>query len=47
MALKAEAMTAEELLHRYAAGQRDFSGVDLSGVDLGGVDPGSAIVPLL
>jgi uncharacterized protein YjbI with pentapeptide repeats len=27
-------MTAEELLERYAAGERDFSGVDLSGVDL-------------
>ncbi len=27
-------MTAEELLGRYAAGERDFSGVDLEGVDL-------------
>jgi uncharacterized protein YjbI with pentapeptide repeats len=27
-------MTAEELLQRYAAGERDFSGVDLSGEDL-------------
>lgn len=27
-------MTAEELLERYAAGERDFAGVDLHGVDL-------------
>ena len=27
-------MTAEELLERYATGERDFKGVDLSGVDL-------------
>jgi uncharacterized protein YjbI with pentapeptide repeats len=27
-------MTAEELLQRYATGERDFSGVDLSGVSL-------------
>jgi uncharacterized protein YjbI with pentapeptide repeats len=27
-------MDAEELLQRYAAGERDFSGVDLSGVNL-------------
>lgn len=27
-------MTAEELLKRYAAGERDFTGVDLSGVNL-------------
>ena len=27
-------MTAEELLERYAAGERDFSRVDLSGVNL-------------
>ena len=27
-------MTAEELLERYAAGERDFSGVDLTGADL-------------
>jgi uncharacterized protein YjbI with pentapeptide repeats len=27
-------MDAEELLGRYAAGERDFVGVDLSGVDL-------------
>ncbi len=32
--LEVEVMTAEELLERYAAGERDFSGVDLSGVDL-------------
>jgi uncharacterized protein YjbI with pentapeptide repeats len=31
-------MTAEELLERYAAGERDFSGVDLSGVNLMEVD---------
>jgi uncharacterized protein YjbI with pentapeptide repeats len=36
--LEVEVMTAEELLERYAAGERDFSGVDLSGVDLSGVD---------
>ena len=27
-------MTAEELLRRYAEGERDFAGVDLHGVDL-------------
>lgn len=27
-------MTAEELLKSYAAGERDFSGIDLHGVDL-------------
>lgn len=27
-------MTAEELIERYAAGERDFSGSDLRGVDL-------------
>lgn len=27
-------MDAEELLRRYAAGERNFSGVDLSGVNL-------------
>jgi uncharacterized protein YjbI with pentapeptide repeats len=27
-------MTAEELLERYAAGERDFAGIDLHGVDL-------------
>lgn len=27
-------MSAEELLERYAAGERDFAGVDLHGVDL-------------
>ncbi|WP_299415577.1 pentapeptide repeat-containing protein [Acaryochloris sp. IP29b_bin.148] len=31
-------MTAEELLERYAAGERDFSGIDLRGADLRGVD---------
>ncbi len=29
-------MTAEELLERYAAGERDFAGVDLNGVNLSG-----------
>jgi uncharacterized protein YjbI with pentapeptide repeats len=29
--LEVEVMTAEELLERYAAGERDFSGVDLGG----------------
>ncbi|MGD1918507.1 MAG: pentapeptide repeat-containing protein [Pleurocapsa sp.] len=29
-------MTAEELLERYAAGERDFSGSDLRGADLRG-----------
>ncbi|NEU82091.1 pentapeptide repeat-containing protein [Nostoc sp. UIC 10630] len=29
-------MTAVELLERYAAGERDFAGVDLNGVDLSG-----------
>jgi uncharacterized protein YjbI with pentapeptide repeats len=32
--LEGVVMTAEELLERYAAGERDFSGVDLSGVNL-------------
>jgi uncharacterized protein YjbI with pentapeptide repeats len=32
--LEVGVMTAEELLERYAAGERDFSGVDLSGVNL-------------
>ncbi|MBW4553946.1 MAG: pentapeptide repeat-containing protein [Aphanocapsa sp. GSE-SYN-MK-11-07L] len=31
-------MTAEELLERYAAGERDFSGVDLNGLDLSGTE---------
>ncbi len=31
-------MTAEELLERYAAGERDFSRVDLEGADLRGVE---------
>ena len=31
-------MTAEELLERYAAGERDFSGVDLRGVNLSGAN---------
>ena len=31
-------MDIEELLERYAAGERDFSGVDLSRTDLTGVD---------
>lgn len=30
-------MTVEELLRRYAAGERDFSGVDLRGANLSGV----------
>ena len=29
-------ITAEELLRRYADGERDFAGVDLHGVDLSG-----------
>ena len=32
------AMTAEELLAAYAAGERDFSGADLSGANLEGAD---------
>jgi Pentapeptide repeats (8 copies) len=32
--LEVGVMTAEELLERYAAGERDFSGVDLSGANL-------------
>jgi hypothetical protein len=32
------AMTAEELLARYEAGERDFTGVDLSGVNLNGAN---------
>jgi uncharacterized protein YjbI with pentapeptide repeats len=31
-------MTAEELLERYAAGERDFSGVDLREADLTAID---------
>lgn len=31
-------MDAEELLRRYAAGERDFPGVDLSGAVLEGTD---------
>ena len=31
-------MTAEELLKRYAAGERDFTGVDLNEVNLSGTD---------
>lgn len=31
-------MTREELLERYAAGERDFSGVNLDGVNISGVD---------
>ncbi len=31
-------MDAEELLSRYTAGERDFSGVDLSGADLEDAD---------
>ena len=27
-------LTAQELLDRYSAGERDFAGVDLHGVDL-------------
>jgi hypothetical protein len=30
-------MTAVELLERYAAGERDFAGVDLNGADLSGL----------
>ena len=33
-----EAMTKEELLTRYAAGERDFSEAELYGVDLSGAD---------
>jgi uncharacterized protein YjbI with pentapeptide repeats len=36
--LEVEVMTAEELLERYAAGERDFSGVDLQGVRLADKD---------
>lgn len=32
-------MDAEELLKRYAAGERDFSGLNLRGAKLNGVDP--------
>lgn len=35
---KKRIMTVEELLERYAAGERDFSGVDLSDVNLSGAD---------
>lgn len=31
-------MTAEELIRRYAAGERDFSGTDLRGADLSEAD---------
>ena len=31
-------MKAEELLEKYAAGQRDFKGAQLSGIDLKGAD---------
>jgi 2-iminobutanoate/2-iminopropanoate deaminase len=31
-------MIAEELLERYAAGERSFQGVDLSGADLSGIN---------
>ena len=31
-------MTAEKLLERYAAGERDFGGVDLSGANLSEAD---------
>ena len=31
-------MTAEELLERYAAGERNFSGADLKGADLRGTN---------
>jgi hypothetical protein len=31
-----EKMTGEEFRRRYAAGQRDFSGVDLSEANIGG-----------
>jgi uncharacterized protein YjbI with pentapeptide repeats len=36
--LEVEVMTAEELLQCYAAGERDFSGVDLSYANLAGAD---------
>jgi hypothetical protein len=36
-------MTAEELLERYATGERDFSGVDLRRVNLMEVDLGGLI----
>jgi uncharacterized protein YjbI with pentapeptide repeats len=39
--LETEVMTAEELLERYAAGERDFSGVDLMGINLSGADLGA------
>ena len=31
-------MDAEELLNRYAAGERDFTGVSLKGINLSGVN---------
>ncbi len=31
-------MDVEELLERYAAGERDFSGIDLSGDELNGIN---------
>jgi uncharacterized protein YjbI with pentapeptide repeats len=36
--LEVEVMTAEELLERYASGERDFSGVNLDDVDVSGRD---------
>ena len=36
--LEVRVMTTEELLERYAAGERDFSGVDLRGVNLSGAN---------
>lgn len=36
--LEVVVMTAEELLEHYAAGERDFSGVDLRGADLSRAD---------
>ncbi|MBN3923760.1 pentapeptide repeat-containing protein, partial [Nostoc sp. NMS4] len=35
-------MNRDELLKRYAAGERDFSGVDLSRANLYGIDLSSA-----
>jgi uncharacterized protein YjbI with pentapeptide repeats len=39
------AMTAEELLAAYAAGERDFSRADLHGVDLSGAELSGANLP--
>jgi uncharacterized protein YjbI with pentapeptide repeats len=36
--LEVEVMSAEELLERYAAGERDFGGIDLKEADLTGTD---------